>query len=194
QQQQEQQILFQQFQMLQELRRHEITQINQVLPSSSDITINGEAPKYEDPAKQRKEQADRIQRYTNELNELYTRYQEAETNFQAIHDNRYLAMVYNNMGVVYTSLEQWDEAEATLQLGIALHKRIEDKKAWINTKGNLGIAYLKQDRYTQAIQTFQEALAELQTTTPDPEHERLGREITKYLTQAQERYQEQKKR
>lgn len=123
-----------------------------------------------------------------------SRYQEAETNFQAIHDNRYLAMVYNNMGVVYTSLEQWDEAEATLQLGIALHKRIEDKKAWINTKGNLGIAYLKQDRYTQAIQTFQEALAELQTTTPDPEHERLGREITKYLTQAQERYQEQKKR
>ncbi|WP_300086081.1 hypothetical protein [uncultured Nitrosomonas sp.] len=84
QQQQEEQILFQQFQMLQELRRHEITQINQVLPSGSDITINGEAPKYEDPAKQRKEQADRIQRYTNELNELYTRYQEAENERRAL--------------------------------------------------------------------------------------------------------------
>jgi len=84
QQQQEQQILFQQFQMLQELRRHEITQINQVLPSGSDIAINGEAPKYEDLAKQRKEQADRIQRYTNELNELYTRYQEAENERRAL--------------------------------------------------------------------------------------------------------------
>ncbi|WP_347888188.1 hypothetical protein ABHF54_11615 [Nitrosomonas europaea] len=84
QQQQEQQILFQRFQMLQELRRHEITQIEQALPTGSDIIINGEAPKYEDTARQRKERAERVHRYTDELNELYMRYQETENERRAL--------------------------------------------------------------------------------------------------------------
>lgn len=84
QQQQEQQILFQRFQMLQELRRHEITQVEQALPIGSDIIINGEAPKYEDTARQRKERAERVHRYTDELNELYMRYQETENERRAL--------------------------------------------------------------------------------------------------------------
>lgn len=84
QQQQEQQTLFQQFQMLQELRRHEITQDNQTVPIGSDIVMNGEVPKYEDMAKQRKERIERIRRYTDKLNELYTRYQEAENERRAL--------------------------------------------------------------------------------------------------------------
>lgn len=84
QQQQEQQILFQRFQMLQELRRHEITQVEQALPIGSDIIINGEAPKYEDTARHRKERAERVHRYTDELNELYMRYQETENERRAL--------------------------------------------------------------------------------------------------------------
>lgn len=84
QQQQEQQILFQRFQMLQELRRHEITQIEQALPTGSDVIINGEAPKYEDTARQRRERTERVHRYTDELNELYVRYQETENERQAL--------------------------------------------------------------------------------------------------------------
>jgi len=84
QQQQEQQILFQRFQMLQELRRHEITQVEQALPIGSDVIINGEAPKYEDTARQRKERAERVHRYTDELNELYMRYQETENERRAL--------------------------------------------------------------------------------------------------------------
>lgn len=84
QQQQEQQILFQRFQMLQELRRHEITQIEQALPTGSDVIINGEAPKYEDVARQRKERTERIRHYTDELDELYMRYQETENERRAL--------------------------------------------------------------------------------------------------------------
>ena len=84
QQQQEQQILFQRFQMLQELRRHEIAQIEQALPTGSDVIINGEAPKYEDVARQRKERAERVHRYTDELDELYMRYQETENERRAL--------------------------------------------------------------------------------------------------------------
>lgn len=113
-------------------------------------------------------------------------YQEAEANFQTMNDERYLAMVYNNFGVVYTALREWNRAEAYLQRGLALHQQVGDKKAWISTKGNLGILYLEQACYVQAIHTFQEALAELQTTTRDAEYERLWREITNYLTQAEE--------
>ncbi|MXS79346.1 hypothetical protein ABF86_00850 [Nitrosomonas sp. GH22] len=84
QQQQEQQILFQQFQMLQELRRHEIAQDDQVAQTGSDMIISGEAPKYEDSAIQRKKRTERIRRYTDELNELYTRYQETENERRAL--------------------------------------------------------------------------------------------------------------
>lgn len=84
QQQQEQQILFQQFQMLQELRRHETAQDDQTAPVGSDIIMNGEAPKYEDMTRQRKERSERIHRYTDQLNELYIRYQDAENERRAL--------------------------------------------------------------------------------------------------------------
>jgi len=84
QRQQEQQILFQQFQMVQELRRHEIAQDDQVAPAGEDITFNGEAPKYEDLAEQRRNRIEKIHRHTDKLNELYARYQEIENERQAL--------------------------------------------------------------------------------------------------------------
>ena len=120
-------------------------------------------------------------------------YEIAEVHFQTMNDIRSLAMVYNNMGLVHTVLKEWNEAVVTLQNSITLYQQLGDTKASISAKGNLGITYLEQAGYTNAIQTFQEALAELQTTTHDPEYERLWRELSKYLTQAQERWQAQKK-
>lgn len=132
--------------------------------------------------------------HNQQFEQAISLYKEAETNFQLVDDHRYLAMLYNNWGLVHVALHEWSEAEAHLQRAILLHQRVGDNKAWINTKGNLGIAYLQQAHYQQAIQTFQEALIELQATPRDPEHERLQREINKYLTQAQEHEREQKKR
>ncbi len=82
--QQEQQILFQQFQMLQELRRHEMTQGDEALLPRSDVVIGGEIPQYENVTRRRKERLDRIQRYTSDLNELYRRYQETENERRAL--------------------------------------------------------------------------------------------------------------
>ncbi|MFZ4664115.1 MAG: tetratricopeptide repeat protein [Caldilineaceae bacterium] len=129
-----------------------------------------------------------------QYDQALTLYQIAEVHFQTMSDFRSLAMVYNNLGLIYTALEEWAEAEIYLQCGITVHQQVGDVKSQINTKGNLGIAYLKQTRYAQAIQIFQDALVELQTTNRDPEYERLWREITKYLTQAEEHYQARKKR
>ncbi len=82
--QQEQQTLFQQFQMLQELRRHEVTQDDQVAPTGNGITFSGEAPKYEDLAKYQEDRVEKIRHYTDKLNELYRRYQEIENERQAL--------------------------------------------------------------------------------------------------------------
>jgi tetratricopeptide (TPR) repeat protein len=121
-----------------------------------------------------------------------TLYQMAEISFQTMSDERSLAMVYNNLGLVYTALNDWIEAEVNLQRSIWLYQQIDDRKASISARGNLGIAYLEQARYPQAIQTFQESLTELQTTAHDPYYEQLWQDLNKYLTQAQVRYQAQK--
>lgn len=113
-------------------------------------------------------------------------YTAAEAGFHAMSDDRYLAMVYNNLGLAYAALGEWQKAELTLRRGIKVHQWIGDKKAWINTKGNLGIIYFDQAQYTTAIQILQEALLELQSTDHDPEYERLEQALKKYLTLAQE--------
>ena len=82
--QQEQQNLFQQFQMLQELRRHEIAQSEQALSAEDGIITSGEAPSYGNITKQRKERTERIRRYTDELEELHVRYQETENERRAL--------------------------------------------------------------------------------------------------------------
>lgn len=77
--QQEQQTIFQQFQMLQELRRHAVMEGGDAFITQSSPVTDGGFPKYEDMAKRQKERLDRMKRYTTELDELYVRYQEIES-------------------------------------------------------------------------------------------------------------------
>lgn len=120
-------------------------------------------------------------------------YCEAEIQFLAMNDDRYLAMVYNNFGLIHTAFKEWNEAKTMLQRSIRLYQQLGDHKAWISAKGNLGIAYIEQANYAQAIAILEEALRELQTTNHDSHYEWLRQELTKHLTQAQERQQAQKK-
>lgn len=93
---QNQQNIFQQFQMIQELRRYELKQeeditslpptgaypqmgenpmISEFLPG---INIEGSPPSYEEMTKKMKERQKRIQQYTSDLDRLHARYQELE--------------------------------------------------------------------------------------------------------------------
>ena len=76
--QQEQQTTFQQFQMIQELRRVEIQAANPPVVQNSPVYAQGTAPNYEDVARERQQRDDRIRLYTDELGRLYGRYQELE--------------------------------------------------------------------------------------------------------------------
>ncbi|MGG7054920.1 hypothetical protein [Nitrosomonas sp. ANs5] len=77
--QQEQQTLFQQFQMLRELRQHEVLREDEAIMHQGGVVAGGEFPKHEDMVKRQKERYDQIQRYTIDLKEFYARYQELES-------------------------------------------------------------------------------------------------------------------
>jgi len=74
-----QQTVYQQFQMIQELRRTEIdAQYPQVIQNSPDYAMGNSPPNYEDVVRQRAERDGRIKYYTDELNRLYAQYQDLE--------------------------------------------------------------------------------------------------------------------
>lgn len=77
--QQEQQTLFQQFQMLRELRQHEVLREDEAIMHQGGVVEGGEFPKHEDMVKRQKERYDQVQRYTVDLKEFYARYQELES-------------------------------------------------------------------------------------------------------------------
>ena len=82
--QQEQQSVYQQFQMIQELRRTELqAQYPQVIQNSPQYEM-GSPPNYEDVARQKAEREYRIKQYTEELNSLYARYREMEDQKRAL--------------------------------------------------------------------------------------------------------------
>lgn len=83
---QESQSTYQQFLMLQELRRNEISDIPMITeqPISPEKSIP--IPKYEELMQQRQEKQARIKQYTTELDQLYQRYKELENEKNLILD------------------------------------------------------------------------------------------------------------
>lgn len=82
--QQESQSTYQQFLMIQELRRNEMAEVPQAvrLPNSPSQSIP--IPNYEDLIQLKQEKQERIDKYTTDLDHLYARYRELEDEKQAI--------------------------------------------------------------------------------------------------------------
>lgn len=99
---QNQQNIYQQFQMTQELRRHELQQQEEVAtippmgtypPTGAfpelgtakmsdflpEVTIGGSPPSYEEMVRKKQERQMRIRQYTSDLDRLHAQYQELET-------------------------------------------------------------------------------------------------------------------
>ena len=75
---QEQQAVYQQFQMIQELRRSEIEDIHPIImgPPAMGGVKEGPPPSYDDTVRLQQERRERIEQYTRDLNQLYLRYAE----------------------------------------------------------------------------------------------------------------------
>jgi hypothetical protein len=83
--QQEQQSVYQQFQMLQTLKKEEEAAANpQVIENSPVYSMDNAPPNYEDVVRDKAARHDRIQQYGGELNTLFARYQELEQQKQPL--------------------------------------------------------------------------------------------------------------
>jgi|SRR5215813_1730027 len=76
--QQEQQSVFQQFQMLQQLRSSELEAQNPQVTVNPPVYPDGEPPSYDDMVRARQEREDRIKEYEAKLKQLEARYKELE--------------------------------------------------------------------------------------------------------------------
>jgi hypothetical protein len=77
--QQEQQSVYQQFQMTQELRRTELqAQYPQVIQNSPEYGMGNGPPNYDDVVREKSQREYRIKQYTDDLNRMYARYLELE--------------------------------------------------------------------------------------------------------------------
>lgn len=80
---QESQATYQQFLMTQELRRNEMM----LSPDNIPLNLTGKSipiPNYEDLQRRRQEKNDRMEKYTADLDRLYTRYKELESEREAL--------------------------------------------------------------------------------------------------------------
>jgi hypothetical protein len=87
--QEEQQSVYQQFQMTQELRRNEIQEGNPlIVQGSTDMGGVRNAPptNYDDNIRLQRERQERVQQYTRDLNSLYARYSELGEQKRALID------------------------------------------------------------------------------------------------------------
>ncbi|MDT8363683.1 MAG: hypothetical protein RQ714_03415 [Nitrosomonas sp.] len=83
--QQERQDLFQQFQILQEFRRHELQQESDIITQqlSRSVTRDGTV-NYDDVQKRKQERFARIKEYTAQLDEIHGRYREIDSERQVL--------------------------------------------------------------------------------------------------------------
>ena len=77
--QQEQQSLYQHFQMIQELRRADLQELNpEVVQNSPVYSMDNPSSNFDELARIKRDREARIQQYTQDLNRLYARYRELD--------------------------------------------------------------------------------------------------------------------
>ena len=85
--QHEQQTVYQQFQMTQDMRRTELQMLYpSVVQNSPDYNMNNPPPNYDDVAREKADREYRVKQYTDELNRLYARYRDLEAQKKAVQD------------------------------------------------------------------------------------------------------------
>lgn len=88
-----------------------------------------------------------------------------------------MALVFNNLGDVYTQMKEWDTAEDFLQRAVALFEELNDMYHWANSMDNLAILYQAQGDTAVACQLLEKSLIRLQVQEPTPQTTSLLQEM-----------------
>jgi tetratricopeptide (TPR) repeat protein len=84
-----------------------------------------------------------------------------------------LASIYNNLGMVYTHLEEWETAEEMLLKAITGYRHFGDTFSWANSLDNLADLYEVRGQTAEFKKTLQEAIAGLQVLKETPHADEL---------------------
>ena len=84
----EQQAVYQQFQMVQDMRRNEMQDLTPIIlgPPAMGGVKEGPPPSYDDTIRIQRERRERIEQYSRDLNQLYARYKELGNQKKALLD------------------------------------------------------------------------------------------------------------
>ena len=102
-------------------------------------------------------------------------YQAAQRLWGAFEDRRVQAVLFSNIGTMYTTMGQYAKAVQSLQQALEIGRSAseytaEDQKSEANTLNNLGLAYSDLAQYDLAVAAYQQALS-LRQATEDREGE-----------------------
>ncbi len=85
-----------------------------------------------------------------------------------INDNSQIAGIYNNLGMVYTKLNEWEAAQEMLVKAIDTYQWLEDSYNIANARDNLADFYIEQEEFEDACNILQVAIDELTANKESP--------------------------
>lgn len=110
-------------------------------------------------------------------------YDGAERIFHRLGSQLNLAKVKVNQGLEYMAVASWEKAEIAFRLGADLYLSLADKGGQLNALDGLGLSYLEQGRYAEALTLFERIAGELHevegTYFFEPLREQLPRQIAR---------------
>lgn len=112
----------------------------------------------------------------------------AERVFRIVGDKLNLANNYTNIGLEHLSLGNFELSAEAFLASSKLFAEIGNYSWQLNALDGLGIVYLKQERYFDAIAVFEQILREISTINDRPMEEYLKRVVPQQLLEAQQKF------
>lgn len=97
-----------------------------------------------------------------------------------------VASIYNNLGMVYTKLEEWEASEVMLIKAINAYEELGNVYYKANAQDNLADLYRIQERLGSARTVLQVAIDELKSIEPNPHIVQLIEQMQEKLENLQE--------
>lgn len=120
----------------------------------------------------------------NEPQEALRLYALAELVFQKTEDQLRLGMIESNRGIAYRKLNQWKQATDAYLSSIKRYQKIGNIELEANALDGLGLAYLGQGDYEEAVSVFSRALSLLAQFEGEPGWAYLHEEARRHLQEA----------
>jgi len=108
----------------------------------------------------------------------------AEEILHRIADDLNLAKLLTLRGLCYLALQQAKEAEQAFSTSAKLFQQLNDRSWYLNAFDGLGISYLEQEKYDQALAIFESIFSQLPEIEGTPAHKYLTATITIQIEQA----------